>query len=177
MNREYSMEEENNVNTSSEEISEDDLIDDKKDNSGSDQQDSEEKQSDDAILLELTDRQEQAMEQLFAVFGLLKMDPIHDKYVSDPVSLDKMLLFTRLRTNPIRSRVDEVYRYLRELCDVLEGKLVQVNDPNPYDLLVQESNDLLTGLKKLFNESNNTEQVRLLTIAPKEWGREKIRKW
>ncbi|CAF2988238.1 unnamed protein product [Rotaria sp. Silwood2] len=161
MNREYGMEEENNMDTSSEEISGDDSTDDEKDNSGSDQQDSEEKQSDDEMLLELTYQQEQAMQQLSAVFKLLKMDPIHDK----------------LRTTPIRSRVDEVYRYLHGLCDVLEGKLVQVNDPNPHNLPVQESNDLLTGLKKLFNESNNTEQVRLLTIAPKEWGREKIRKW
>jgi hypothetical protein len=79
MNREYGLEEENNMNTSSEELSEDDSTDNEKDDSGSDQQDSEEKQSDDEILLELTYRQEQAMEQLSAVFKLLKMDPVHDK--------------------------------------------------------------------------------------------------
>jgi hypothetical protein len=63
------------------------------------------------------------------------------------------------------------------LCDILEGKSVQANNPNQHGLLVQESNELLTGLKKLFNESDNSEQIRLLTIAPEEWGREKVRKW
>ena len=84
---------------------------------------------------------------------------------------------SRFRTRPIRSQIDDVYRCLHGLYDVLAGKSIQANNPNPHQLLVQESNDLLTGLKKLFNESDNSDEVRLLTIAPKEWGREKFRKW
>jgi hypothetical protein len=35
----------------------------------------------------------------------------------------------------------------------------------------------LDGLKKLYADSNDSEQVRLMTIAPKKWGRQKIEKW
>jgi hypothetical protein len=46
----------------------------------SDQQDDDdEKQSEDDILLEVTYVEEKAIEQLSAVFKLLKIDPIHDK--------------------------------------------------------------------------------------------------
>jgi hypothetical protein len=51
------------------------------------------------------------------------------------------------------------------------------SDPNPHDLLINESNELLTGLKHLFDESDDNEQIRLMTIAPKNWGRQKIEKW
>ena len=84
---------------------------------------------------------------------------------------------SRFTTRPIRSQIDDVYRHLHGLCDVLEGKSIQANNPNRHQLLVQESNDLLTDLKKLLNESDNSDQVRLPTVAPKEWGREKVRKW
>ncbi|CAF3771436.1 unnamed protein product [Rotaria sp. Silwood1] len=124
------------------------------------QQDDDE-QSEDEMLLETSYQEEQAMEQLSAVFKLLKINPVHDK----------------LNTRSIRSKIDEVYTYLHGLCDILEGKSAQANNPNPHGLLVQESNDLLTGLKDLFNESDVSEQIRLLTIAPKEWGHEKVRKW
>ncbi|CAF4573403.1 unnamed protein product, partial [Rotaria sp. Silwood2] len=127
---------------------------------GSDQNDDDDEPSEDEMLLEATYREEQAMEQLSAVFNLLKIKQVHDK----------------LNTRSIRSKIDEVYIYLHGLCDIIEGKSVQANNPNPHELLVQESNDLLTGLKNLFNESDASEQVRLLTIAPKKWGREKIRK-
>ena len=80
------------------------------------------------------------------------------------------------RTRPICSQIDDVYRYVHGSCDILEGKSVQANNPNPHQLFFQESNDLLTGLKKLLNESNNSDDVRILTIVPKEWGREKVRK-
>jgi len=43
--------------------------------------------------------------------------------------------------------------------------------------MICESNELLAGLKNLFADSDADEQVRLMTIAPKEWGRQKIEKW
>jgi hypothetical protein len=42
--------------------------------------------------------------------------------------------------------------------------------------MICESNELLAGLKNLFADSDADEQVRLMTIAPKEWGRQKIEK-
>ncbi|CAF3402296.1 unnamed protein product [Rotaria socialis] len=147
MNKEYEMNEEDNMDTSNEESNDDKSSHDEGENDNeSDQQDSDEEQSDNDMLLELSYREEQAIGQLS-------------------------------RTRPIRSQIDQVYKYLHSLCDVLEGKSVQENDPDPHGLLVQESNDLLTGLKSLFNDSDCSEQVRLLTIAPEAWGREKLRKW
>ena len=78
---------------------------------------------------------------------------------------------------PIRAKVDEVYRKLNRLCDILDGKSQVSHDPNPHGLMICESNEFLDGLKKLYGDSGANEQVRLMTIAPKEWGRQKIEKW
>ena len=43
--------------------------------------------------------------------------------------------------------------------------------------MIRESNELLGGLRKLYADSDANEQVRLMTIAPTEWGRQKIEKW
>ena len=48
---------------------------------------------------------------------------------------------------------------------------------NPRGLMISESNELLSDLKKLFAESGADKQVRLVTIAPIEWSRQKIEKW
>ena len=48
---------------------------------------------------------------------------------------------------------------------------------NPHELRVEESYELITGLKKLFNESSPAEQVRLITIALKNWCRRKTERW
>jgi hypothetical protein len=55
----------------------------------------------------------------------------------------------------------------------LDGKTKETHDPNPHGLSVSESNELLYGLKRLFIESDDKDQVRLMKIAPKEWGRQK----
>ena len=78
---------------------------------------------------------------------------------------------------PIRLKVDEVYRKLQQLCDVLEGKPETSRDSNPHELSLSETDEILDGLKALFKKSANEEQVRLMTIAPKEWGRQKREKW
>lgn len=69
-----------------------------------------------------------------------------------------------------------VSRYLHRLCDVLEEKAQDSRNINPHDLLISESNELLDGLKNLFAESNDNEWVRLMTIAPKQWDRQKNQK-
>ena len=83
----------------------------------------------------------------------------------------------RSAVRPIRLKIDELYRELHQLCDVLEGGNECSHDPNPHGLLLSESNELLDGLKMLFSNGSDQEQVRLMTIAPKTWGRQKIEKW
>jgi hypothetical protein len=88
-----------------------------------------------------------------------------------------MFLFSRSNVAPIRRQVDQVYRNLHQMCDVLEGQMDKSTETNPHELRVEESYELITGLKKLFNESSPAEQVRLMTIAPKNWGRSKTERW
>ena len=83
----------------------------------------------------------------------------------------------RSTVSPIRAKVDELYRKLHRLCDILDEEPQVSYDPNPHGLRISESNEFLDGLKKLFAESDADEHVRLLTIAPKEWGRQKIERW
>ena len=78
---------------------------------------------------------------------------------------------------PIRRQIDELYRNLHHLCDVLEDKEEDSNDPNPHNILVSESNELLTGLKNLYKASDTSEQIRIMTISPRRWGCEKIQNW
>ncbi len=37
------------------------------------------------------------------------------------------------------------------------------NGPNPHDILVSESNELLSGLKNLYNDSDESDQIRIMT--------------
>ena len=69
---------------------------------------------------------------------------------------------------PIRRQIDELYRNLHHLCDVLEGKEEDSNDPNPHNVLVSESNELLTGLKNLYKASDPSKQIRLMTTSLKQ---------
>lgn len=70
-----------------------------------------------------------------------------------------------------------MYRKLQQWCDVLEGVTQTSYDPNPHELRISESNEFLDGLKKLFVESDANEKIRLMTIAPREWGRQKVERW
>ncbi|CAF3007423.1 unnamed protein product [Rotaria sp. Silwood2] len=112
-------------------------------------------------LYELEHQKEKAIEELSKIFELLDIDPIHD----------------RSAVLPMRVKVNEVYRKLDRLCDILDRKSQVLHDPNPHGLMIRESNDLLGGLRKLYADNDANEQVRLMTIAPKEWGRQKIKKW
>ncbi|CAF1686356.1 unnamed protein product, partial [Adineta ricciae] len=115
----------------------------------------------DDVSYEFEYKKDKAIEELSAVFKLLNIDPIRD----------------RLVLAPIRTKVVEVYRKLNRLCDVLDEKSQLSNDANPNELTIQESNELLSGLKKLYDDSDADERVRVMTIVPKDWGRQKIAKW
>ncbi|CAF3121768.1 unnamed protein product [Rotaria sp. Silwood2] len=133
--------------------------DDDNDEDGDD--DSDEKESDDDSFHELTYQQQKAMETLSSIFRMLNVGPIHD----------------RSNVAPIRRQIDQVYTHLHQLCDVFEGKINCSSQANPHGVRIEESNELIAGLKRLFNESNAAEQVRLMTIAPKSLGRQKIERW
>ncbi len=67
-----------------------------------------------------------------------------------------MLYLIRLNVAPIRRQIDELYRNLHSFCDVFEGK-------------EEESNELLTGLKNLYKDSDQSEQILIMTISLKKW--------
>ncbi|CAF4583278.1 unnamed protein product, partial [Rotaria socialis] len=114
----------------------------------------------DDVSYDLEYHQNEAIEKLSTIFRLLNIKSIQDK----------------VAVRPIRAKIDEVYRYLHELCDVLEGQPQYQRNANPHNLLISESNELLDGLKRLFDESDDKEQTRLMTIAPQQWGRKQVEK-
>jgi hypothetical protein len=81
------------------------------------------------------------------------------------------------RNKLIREQVDNVYRHLRGLCDILENNHPQSHDPNPHAIEIDESNKLLDGVKQLYEQSGDAERIRLMTIAPLDWGRVILRNW
>ncbi|CAF2855685.1 unnamed protein product [Rotaria sp. Silwood2] len=105
-------------------------------------------------LYELNYKQEKAKEKLTRIFEALDLPPVHDQS----------------KVAPVRRQINELYRNLHDLCDVLEGKEEECNDPNPHDVLLTECNELLTGLKNLYKDSDESEQIRIMTISPKQWG-------
>lgn len=60
---------------------------------------------------------------------------------------------------------------------MLEDNDHQLHLPNPHALDINESNELLNGLKELYKQSSELEQTRLMTIAPLSWGRVMLSKW
>ncbi|CAF1503421.1 unnamed protein product, partial [Rotaria sordida] len=88
MKKQQEMVEEDNMNISGDELRGNSSMDNEAEDDGSDSQDDEddsqdnEKQSEEEMFLEVTYQKEQAMRQLSAVFELLKMDPVQDKFES-----------------------------------------------------------------------------------------------
>ena len=62
---------------------------------------------------------------------------------------------------------------MRLVCDTIAEKREVPETNQLATLAVGESNALIEGLQKLFNESSDDEQIRLLTVAPFNWGRSK----
>ena len=91
----------------------------------------------------------------------------------------QIYILNPIRSNvvPIRPQIDELYRNLHQLCDVFESKGDDSNGPNSHNTLVSECNELLSGLKNLYHDSDEADQIRIMTISPTRWGREKVRRW
>ena len=84
---------------------------------------------------------------------------------------------TSRRKQYIRLQVDEVCKALYKMCEDLTAAQDEVKLVTTQSLSINEIDQLLSGFKSLFERSNNIEQIRLLTIAPMDWGRPKMEKW
>ncbi|CAF1022728.1 unnamed protein product [Adineta steineri] len=107
---------------------------------------------------ERTYNNEQARTKLNLVFELLNIPTIRDVR----------------RSKNIRQNVDRACSILYKLCDMLVDCTIPLND---HQLSMNDASELLSGLKKLFHESGEDEQIRLLTISPDGWGRTVVEKW
>ncbi|CAF4595115.1 unnamed protein product [Rotaria socialis] len=136
---------------------------------------------DDAISVEFDDLNEEEKENPHMDSGIIAESSDNDESPctdesTDPESMEEDTGHALSAVLPIRAKVDEVYRKINRLCDILDGKAQVLHDPNPHGLMIRESNELLGSLRKLYADSDANEQVRLMTIAPTEWGRQKIEK-
>lgn len=78
------------------------------------------------------------------------------------------------RTKDIRENIHEACSIMYQLCDTI---LQTTDESFDQQISIQDANILLSRLRMLFQESTNTEQIRLLTICPDGWGRHIIQKW
>jgi hypothetical protein len=88
---------------------------------------------------------------------------------------DKLCFFSnRRQSRNIRDKVNTACSYLHALCDSLLDTEFELRTNN---LSMNDMDTLLSGLKVLFQESTEEEQIRLLTISPTNWGRSTIQNW
>jgi hypothetical protein len=85
-----------------------------------------------------------------------------------------LLLPFRRHTNILREKIEQAILKMRMVCDAIVNTEVTPKPKKIAALSVDESNALAEGLQKLFNESTADEQIRLLTVAPTNWGRSKV---
>ena len=68
------------------------------------------------------------------------------------------------------------------MCDnLLRNKKKEKTTESPGNdnlllLILSEKNESICGFKKLYNASDKLEQMRLLTIAPTHWRRQRLQK-
>ena len=82
----------------------------------------------------------------------------------------------RRHTNVLRQKVDHATVKMRMLRDSILNRSNESRTRMSRNstISVADSDTLLEGLRKLFNASSDDEQMRLLTVAPSSWGRNKV---
>ncbi|CAF1370777.1 unnamed protein product [Rotaria sordida] len=99
------------------------------------------------------------------VFSILKIETIIDTRNSDILC----------------SQVNQACELLQIMRDNLlndkKKNTELLEEDKSLSLTLTEKNELINGLKKLYHVSNKQEQIRLLTIAPTGWGRQKLQKF
>ncbi|CAF2949887.1 unnamed protein product, partial [Rotaria sp. Silwood2] len=76
----------------------------------------------------------------------------------------------------IREKVNHVVRLIRQAAEQLclaRQKEDSSNDNKP-DITIDDSTEIVNNFKYLINASDYSETIKLLTLAPKNWGRLKI---
>ena len=63
---------------------------------------------------------------------------------------------------------------MRFLGDSILNTSLDHTRPETNQLAVSDADTLIEGLRKLFDSSSDDEQIRLLTVAPSDWGRNRI---
>ena len=69
---------------------------------------------------------------------------------------------------------------LRSSTSVLASRglgVTQMSHAEILSLNLTEKDELISGLRQLYDSSGKAEQVRLLTIAPSNWGRYKVQRF
>jgi hypothetical protein len=84
-------------------------------------------------------------------------------------------LFYRRQTTVLGKKIKTAIERIRFHAEnLLDKPKKQKHKLNRLNITVEENDALLDGLIMLFNEIDYDEQIRLLTIAPPSWGRNKI---
>ena len=119
-----------------------------------------------------------AKEELNAVFHVLHVEKNETSELLFRVFVRTKVSCYSRRQKKIRQQVDNVYRYLQYLCDLLEDNgSNEIRDPELYSISINESNQILQSVKELFKQSTWEEQIRLMAIAPHNWGRTELSQW
>lgn len=80
----------------------------------------------------------------------------------------------------IEKKVEEVYFKLKEWSHILSSYSSENQELlalSSLDLSIDEAVAILVNLRKVFDDSNQQEQEKLLTMLPSTWGRERTAKW
>ncbi|CAF1550492.1 unnamed protein product [Adineta ricciae] len=82
-------------------------------------------------------------------------------------------------TDDIRNKINRACEILQNMCENLinlekQRRKIDSIEEETSSLTLTERHELISGLKNLYNVSDKHEQVRLLTIAPSNWGRQRI---
>jgi hypothetical protein len=96
--------------------------------------------------LEEQPKRESAKEKLNRVFTILKMEKIRDEQVYfDHIFEEYKPFLNSRRIKQILHQIDDVYRHLQCLCDVLEHNDTQLRASYPYSSETNDSDELLNG--------------------------------
>ena len=97
------------------------------------------------------------------------------KFLFFIILLIRFVVFCSRQTNVLKKKVAATIERIQLHAENLLDKAGEPNSIlNRVNITVEENAALLDGFIMLFNESDYDEQIRLLTIAPSSWGRNKL---
>jgi hypothetical protein len=86
-----------------------------------------------------------------------------------------LFVFFSRQTNIINEKIRRTIEAIRFAANYLLKKSSREEiKSNDSKVTIEEANIFLYGLQMLFDQSDYDEQIRLLTIAPRSWGRKRI---